>query len=150
MTSAQVHLASARIRVAAHDALEFLRAPEKLCLWAVGLADQRVVEPDLVAGVLGASRETCYCRIDAAPRQHTIVYRLGASLVALAPRIMIQVMPGESIGRDGAECVVSMLAWRTADMSDIRWRALQSAHEQEILQIRSLLETQNGAKQPDS
>jgi hypothetical protein len=34
-----------------------------------------------------------------------------------------------------------MIAWRTEEMYDERWRALKAAHEYEILQIKAILES---------
>ena len=135
-----VHLASTQANVSAATAFAFLSDPQKLALWAVGMKEQQVIGTNTVSGVLVASGEQYYCRIDANPALHTIVYRLGASLDNLAPRIMMQVMAGEVLGNDPNICVLSMLAWRSASMDNQRWHDLQTGHEAEILEIRRLLE----------
>ena len=54
---------------------------------------------------------------------------------------MIRVLPYPFSGKTGSGSLISMIAWRTEEMDDERWRALKAAHEYEILQIRAMLES---------
>ena len=139
MAEELVHLAGTRIAVRATLAFAFLADPASLARWAAGLLDQSVIAPGLVRGVLGASRRVAYCRVDPAPGHGTITYRLGEHPDELVPRIVAHVMAGEHLGRGPDECVVSLLAWRTADMDDARWASLRAGHEAEIDVIRGCL-----------
>lgn len=67
-----------------------------------------------------------------------IDYLCGAHPDQLALRIAATLMPGSWLGYP-AGVMVSLLAWRTAGMSDQRWQQLIAAHEAEIELIRAQL-----------
>jgi hypothetical protein len=52
---------------------------------------------------------------------------------------MARVVPGESTGRGRRSCLVSLLAWRDASMSEARWERLIACHEVEIRLVQALL-----------
>ena len=41
------------------------------------------------------------------------------------------------VGRDKRSCVVTLVAWRDASMSDARWERLVASHEVEIRMIQA-------------
>jgi hypothetical protein len=49
------------------------------------------------------------------------------------------VVPGEATGRDKGSCLVTLVAWRDAAMSEARWERLVACHEVEILLVQALL-----------
>ena len=58
---------------------------------------------------------------------------------ALAPRVMARVVPGEATGRDKGSCLVTLVAWRDASMTQARWERLIACHEVEIRLVQALL-----------
>ncbi len=59
---------------------------------------------------------------------------------ALVHRISARIIAGPSVGLDENACLVSLMAWRVASMSDERWKRLIAAHEAEIWLIREQME----------
>jgi hypothetical protein len=74
------------------------------------------------------------------PERLAIDYLVGADEGSLQPRIAARVVDGAALGRPEGTCVVTLLAWRTADMDDARWEQLVAAHEAEILLLRGRLQ----------
>ncbi|MEZ5653216.1 MAG: hypothetical protein R3E87_22000 [Burkholderiaceae bacterium] len=138
--SAPVHAAGVSVAVAAGTAFAFLADPVHLASWAKGLVGQRVVAPLLVRGRLVHESTPTWCRIEPAPAQRIVTYRLGADPDTLQPRIVAHVMDGAVLGGDAGGCVITLLAWRTAGMSDARWASLCAGHEAEVQTVRALLE----------
>ena len=77
--------------------------------------------------------------IDAHPELLLIDYRVGPK-DALTPRISARIVRGETLGRPADLCVVTLMAWRTADMSEERWRRLCATHEAEVFLIKAQIE----------
>ena len=59
-------------------------------------------------------------------------YGVGADAGSLALRAMTRVLP-----RTRNSCVVSLIAWREASMTDDRWERLVACHEVEIRLIQA-------------
>ena len=134
------HITSARVARPAGDALAFLSNPENLKQWALTRGDVEILGPDLVKGVATGDGSDVYVRIQQPAGSDAVYYRVGDDPDNLAPRIMVQVMAGPHIDADENQCVVSMLAWRSAAWDDARWAALVEAHEAEIHVIKNLIE----------
>jgi hypothetical protein len=64
----------------------------------------------------------------------TVDYHVGTHAARLTPRIMARVFR-----RTRSSCMVSLLAWRDASMSEERWARLVACHEVEIRLIQALL-----------
>ncbi len=134
------HICSAAIDRPAADAMAFLRAPEKLAAWAVGLGDATVHPDGTVEGAFPETGEPILARIDGDAERGTILFHLGPDPGRLVARIMIRVVPGAVLEGDPQSCVVSLVAWRQAGMDDARWSGLKSGHEAEILELKRLIE----------
>lgn len=67
-----------------------------------------------------------------------IDYLCGPTPNQLALRIAATIAPGAWLGY-ASGVLVTLLAWRTAGMSDQRWQQLIAAHEAEIELIRTQL-----------
>ena len=100
-----------------------------------------MVERHLAEGILKLNGESILIRISLEEEMKIIHFHLGNSKDSLVPRIMIRVLPYPFSEKAGAGSLISMIAWRTEEMDDERWRALKAAHEYEILQIRAMLES---------
>ena len=100
-----------------------------------------MVEGHFAEGILKLNGESILIRVSLEEEMKIIHFHLGNSKDSLVPRIMIRVLPYPFSGKLGSGSLISMIAWRTEEMDDERWRALKAAHEYEILQIRAMLES---------
>ena len=141
MDDRHAHICSAAIDRSAAAAMSFLADPEKLSSWAVGMGETTVHPDGTIEGAFPETKQPIWARIDADPGRGTILFHVGPDPDALAPRIMVRVVPGSVLGRDPESCVVSLVAWRQEAMDDARWEGLKSGHESEILDLKRLIES---------
>ena len=127
--------------------MEFLRAPENLASWAVGMGEARVHADGLVEGAFPATNCPIWARVDADMGRGTICFHVGPDRDSLVPRIMVRVVPGDVLDGDSLTCVVSLIAWRQESMDDARWVGLKSGHEREVLTIKRLIEGAGSARE---
>ena len=125
--------------------MAFLRAPENLASWAVGMGEAIVHSDGLVEGAFPETKRPIWARIDADTGRGTICFHVGPARDSLVPRIMVRVVPGDVLDGDPNTCVVSLVAWRQQSMDDARWAGLKSGHEREVLTIKRLIEGAAGA-----
>ncbi len=126
--------------------MAFLRAPENLASWAVGMGEARVHADGLVEGVFPETKRPIWARIDADMGRGTIHFHVGPDRDSLVPRIMVRVVPEDVLDGGPYTCVVSLIAWRQESMDDARWVGLKSGHEREVLTIKRLIEAAGGAR----
>ena len=146
MDDGRAHICSVAIDRPAGDAMAFLRAPENLASWAVGMGEARVHADGLIEGAFPETKRPIWARIDADPDRGTISFHAGPDRDSLVSRIMVRVVPGDVLDGDARTCVVSLIAWRLETMDDARWAGLKSGHEREILTIKRLIEAAGGAR----
>jgi hypothetical protein len=133
------HCVTAECAVPARRAYEFLSDGLAVGRWALGSFAARRVGPNLFRGrSLFDGAEVLYRPVGDAARL-IVDYHVGTSPRALVPRVMARVVPGESTGRSRRSCLVSLLAWRDASMSEARWERLIACHEVEIRLVQALL-----------
>jgi hypothetical protein len=133
------HCVTAECAVPARRAYEFLSDGVAVGRWALGSFDARRVGPNLFRGrSLFDGAEVLYRPVGDAARL-IVDYHVGTSPRALVPRVMARVVPGESTGRSRRFCLVSLLAWRDASMSEARWERLIACHEVEIRLVQAQL-----------
>ena len=107
--------------------------------WALGSFQARRVGPNLFRGrSLFDGAAVLYRPIGDRARL-TVDYHVGTDPQALVPRVMARVLPGEATGRDPRSCVVTLVAWRDAAMTDARWERLVACHEVEIRLVQAQL-----------
>src|SRR5688572_9591559 len=100
---------TAEVAAPARVASDYLADGSKIGDWALGaLAAKRVGTSD----VFKSDEHGIAFRVDADPRRLAIDYHVGASEKNLVMRISTRVIPGETLGRSGGTCLVSMAAWR--------------------------------------
>ena len=136
-----VHSAAALVAVPAVEAFDFLADPLRLGEWSLGCMATRPTDtPGTYAGTsLFDGSEGFFAR-EADSERLLVDYRVGPA-DAMRPRIMARVTPGPVLGRSPRECVVTLVAWRTADMSDERWARLCATHEVEVHLIKAQIES---------
>jgi hypothetical protein len=136
------HTVSAEIKIPAESAFRYLADPLKLGLWALGCFDTQPTETDgLFKGTSLFDGSEAWFHIETDPKRFLIDYHVGDAKQQL-PRISTRIVPGPNYGQDAEHCMVSMMAWRTSDMSDHRWQRLCATHDAEILMIQAQLESQ--------
>ncbi len=118
----------------AQAAYEFLCDGVAVGRWALGSLGARRIGRNLYRGAsLFDGRKLLFRPVG--DRARLIVdYHVGTSPAKLAPRLMARVVP-----RARNSCVVSLVAWRDASMSQARWERLIACHEVEIRLIQMLL-----------
>jgi hypothetical protein len=140
MSAGQSHAASAAIAKPAEEVIAFMADSQKLNRWSFGTWETEIAADDLVKGTSIFDGSITYVRIASNPSRHEIDYHLGLSPEKLVPRIMARVVPGDHLGLETGTCVLTLLAWRSASMSDERWQRLTTAHDFEVILIKNLLE----------
>jgi uncharacterized protein YndB with AHSA1/START domain len=132
---------SLEVSVPAEEAFRYLSDPEMLGRWALGCFNtQPTAKEGLFKGTALFDGQEVWFRIETDPKRLLIDYHVG-SPENLSPRISTRVLPGPHYGRDREHCIVTMTAWRTADMADTRWQRLCASHDAEIFLIQAQLET---------
>lgn len=76
----------------------------------------------------------------------SVDFAVGDDLSRLRRRIAARAVPGEEISLEPDHCLLLLLAWRPATMSDARWHQLVVAHEVEILVLRRCIEAEMGGR----
>ena len=95
--------------------------------------------------VLGAGTSlfdgtSSYVRTDADATRLTVDFQVGSDPASLSRRISARVVPGADLGRGDGRCLVTLLAWRPADMTDERWEQLTASHDVEVLLLQARIE----------
>ena len=137
--TALAHAVTAECAVPARRAYAFLADGREVGRWALGSFGARKVGRNLFRGrSLFDGTEVLYRPVGDAARL-IVDYHVGIDARALVPRIMARVVPGEITGRDPGSCLVTLVAWRDASMSEARWQRLIACHATEILLVQALL-----------
>lgn len=140
------HCASAACRVSAERAFAFLADPGRLGAWALGCWGATPVDDATVRGTSLFDGVESVVRVSPDPERLVVDYLVGGGEGALRPRITARIVRGGDLGLGDDVCVVTLLAWRTAEMDDERWARLVAAHETEVLLVRGLLERGGAAR----
>lgn len=135
-----VHAVARLCRARVDEALALLSTASGLARWNLGLWHTQDAADGLLSGtsLFGGGRGLA--RVDVDTARGWVDYRVGGDAHDLVPRIQARVQPGGELGYADGTCVVTLIAWRSADMDDARWQRLRTAHEVEIDMIRAELE----------
>jgi hypothetical protein len=139
------HCATAPCNAAAETAYAFLADAAKLGTWALGSWATQPLNGGVVRGTSLFDASQVYVRADGDPERLSVDFAVGDDPGTLVRRIAARVVPGPTLGLDDRRCVVTLLAWRTADMSDERWHRLSASHDVEILLLRARIEEADAA-----
>jgi hypothetical protein len=134
-----VHTASECVATGARQAFAFLADGLSLGRWALGCFGTKAMGDGLFVGHSLFDGKALYVRIAADAARLAVTYHVGPRADRLSPRIEARVAECEA-ARTGQQCVVSLIAERTPDMTDERWRQLRTLHAAEILLVKALLE----------
>lgn len=147
--AAEVHAVSRLCRAPAQEAMALLSTATGLARWNLGLWHTQEQSPGWLSGrsLFGGGRGLAQVQVDLA--RGCVDYRVGSDAQQLVPRIQARVQLGAELGYSDDSCVVTLMAWRSADMDDARWRRLCATHEVEIDMIRAELECVPSSRTPD-
>jgi hypothetical protein len=141
MMTPLAHMATQLVAVPPAAAFAYLQHPIRLGRWSLGCFDTAATDtPGLYTGRSLFDGSAGWYRIDADPAASVIDYLVGTP-EHLVRRISVRVMPAAELGYADGTCLVTLIAWRPADMDEPRWARLCAAHEVEILLIKSQIET---------
>jgi hypothetical protein len=136
------HCATAACDAAPVDAFAVLTDAAVLGTWALGSWEAAPV-PDgggLLRGTSLFDGSASYVRADADASRLTVDFAVGSEPGSLSRRISARVVPGADLGRGDGCCLVTLLAWRPAGMTDERWHQLAASHDVEVLLLRARIE----------
>lgn len=140
MTQSPGHMTTRIVRAPADAAFRYLADPMALGRWSLGCFDVAPAEaPGLFKGRSLIDGGEGWFRIDADPARRVIDYLVGTP-ERLVRRISARVVPGADLGHPAGTCLVSLMAWRAADMDAERWERLAALHEAEIILLQGQIE----------
>ncbi len=138
------HMICQRVDVPSSLAFDFLRNPTALGRWSLGCMNLQPVDAGIWCGHSLFDGAPGWLTIDADRQRLLIDYHVG-TLDRRQPRISVRVTPGPVCGLPDGCCLVTLSAWRTAEMSDERWSRLCATHDAEIWLIKAQAEAQHSA-----
>lgn len=141
-----VHAVTRLCRASPHDALALLSQASGLARWNLGLWHTQTAPGGLLQGRSLFDGALGLAQVVVHAEQGLVEYRVGSTAPALVPRIQARVQPGPELGYANGHCLVTLLAWRSAGMSDAHWQRLRAVHEVEIDLIRAQLEAAPAAR----
>ena len=121
------------------QALAHLSTAPGMSRWILGLWNCRETQAGLFTGESLFDGATGWVRVKVDAAAGLVDYLVGATPESLVQRIRASVIAGGLLGHAPGTCVVTLVAWRTGDMSDERWARLMHTHETEIELIRAQL-----------
>jgi hypothetical protein len=134
------HCATAVCDAEPAAAFAFLADASHLGSWALGCWGAEPVGDGVVGGTSLFDGSTTYVRAAAAPGRLAVDFAVGGDPHELVHRISAQVVPAAALGYPDGTSMVTLLAWRAADMTDERWARLVASHDAEILLLQARLE----------
>jgi hypothetical protein len=140
--TASAHAAARLCKTSVEKAMAHLTSAAGMARWNLGLSNCRELEPGLFTGASLFDGAPGWVRITPLAGLAAVDYHVGASPDRLVPRIHARVVDGALLGHGARTCVVTLLAWRPAGMTDERWSRLVSTHETEIELIQAQLDAE--------
>jgi hypothetical protein len=118
----------------------FLADASRLGSWALGCWGAEPTADGAVVGVSLFDGSKTYVRTDADPERLAVDFAVGSDPRQLVHRISARVVPGAALGYAQGSSIVTLIAWRSAEMADDRWARLVASHEAEILLLQARLQ----------
>lgn len=133
-------IASIAVKAPADDAFAFMSDGMKQTMWALGSWDRRDERDGLYSGVSLFDGNRLYIRLEPNAALRLVDYRVGPEPDALRRLVQSRVVDDAELGRDTGGCVVTLIAWRGAQMTDEVWTRTQHAFRTEVHLIRARIE----------
>jgi hypothetical protein len=141
----EVHAVARLCRARTADALAVLGSANGFSSWNLGMRLARDLGTGIYEGRSIVGGGTVFARVQVEGPQGRIRYAVGSDKHHLVQRIEARVQDGIELGYAKGTCVVTLLAWRSADINDERWRQLVAVHEVEIDLTRAAVEAFHAA-----
>jgi hypothetical protein len=134
------HCVTALVKVTAARAFSFLADPLSLGTWSLGCMRTQATQPGgPYSGISLYDDSRVWFDIQAHRELLLIDYLVG-TIGDFKPRISVRIVAAETCDLGDAQCYVSLIAWRPAQMTQDHWRRLCAAHDAEIWLIKARLE----------
>lgn len=134
------HCVTELVNVDAQQAFDFLSNPLNVGTWSLGcMHTEAVAETGHYIGTSLFDGQRLRLQVKASRELLLIDYLVGV-VEPLRPRIAIRIVAAETCDLQPDQCYVSIMAWRSAQMSETRWSQLCASHEAEIWLIKARLE----------
>lgn len=141
--NAIVHLASALVAAPPHYAIGRLSDAEFVGGWSLGSMGLSRHDDDIYVGTSLFDRSQAFVEIHPSPEVGLIRYSVGDATHRRS-RIYITVSDAGELGWDAAHSIIALHAIRAGNTRPERWAQTCTAHETEILLIKSQLEREYG------
>lgn len=140
ITDPHCHTCSCEVESAAEDAFSYMSDGIKQGEWTFGSWNRRKIKGNLFVGTSMFDNKDTYIKIETDPERFMVFYYLGSDPENLVARNMVRVVPANVVAGDVTKCLVTLIAWRSAFMSDLRWKQLCVSHESQIFIIKARIE----------
>nr|WP_298727435.1 hypothetical protein [uncultured Steroidobacter sp.] len=138
------HCVTELVNVGAQHAFDFLSNPLSVGTWSLGcMHTEATAEPGRYVGTSLFDGQRLQLHVKAARELLLIDYLVGA-VEPLRPRISVRIVAAETCDLIPSQCYVSLMAWRSTQMTADRWSQLCASHEAEIWLIKARLEATGG------
>lgn len=134
------HSVTELVNVGAQQAFDFLSNPLNVGTWSLGcMHTEAAAEAGRYVGTSLFDGQRLQLHVRASRELLLIDYLVGI-VEPLRPRIGIRIVAAETCDLNADQCYVSLMAWRSTQMSESRWSQLCASHEAEIWLIKARLE----------
>lgn len=141
ITDQYCHTCSCEVEAAPVDAFNYMSDGIRQGEWTFGSWDRRKIKENLFVGTSMFDSKETYIRIETDPERFMVYYYLGSDPENLVARNMVRVVPANVVQGDNTKCLITLMAWRSSFMSDLRWKQLCVSHESQIFIIKARIET---------
>jgi hypothetical protein len=140
ITDPHCHSCTCEVESSAEDAFRYMSDGLKQGEWTFGSWNRRQVGEGLFVGTSMFDGTETYIKIETDPERLMVYYHLGPDPEDLVARNMVRVVPAKVVQGEAGRCLVTLLAWRSAFMSDLRWKQLCVSHESQMFIIKARIE----------
>jgi hypothetical protein len=140
ITDPHCHSCTCEVEASAEEAFRYMSDGLKQGEWTFGSWDRRQVGEGLFVGTSMFDGKETYIKIETDPGRFMIYYYLGSDPEDLVARNMVRVVPANVVQGEAGKCLVTLLAWRSAFMGDLRWKQLCVSHESQMFIIKARIE----------
>lgn len=117
-----------------HKIYQYMSNITNINEWSIGI-HWDITNDKIVQGISSYDDSISYLKIVKNDKIKKVDYWIGEDISDLVPRIYIRVLPTEDKKRNK----LKMVAFRSDNMDDERWKRLKDAHQSELITIREIL-----------
>ena len=131
-------ISSITINCDSNQIYKFMYDIHQINLWSFGIEWDHYNNHDgIIKGISNYDQSIAYLKITTNDKTKKIHYWIGEDIQNLIPRIYIRITPTDNINSNQ----LSMIAFKTDDMTEERWNKLKELHSLEIKEIKRLIES---------